>query len=91
LKTVRGLIVSKWWREDNSLTLKVTIPVNSRGEVYIPLIILKNPVIKEGEKVIWKDDKFVQEIPEITFIKKEENYIVFNIGSGNYTFKVEPS
>jgi len=88
LKTIRGLIVSKWWREDNSLTLEVTIPVNSRGEVYIPLIALKNPVIKEGEKVIWKDDKFVQEIPEITFIKKEENHIIFNIGSGSYVFRV---
>jgi alpha-L-rhamnosidase len=91
LKTIRGLVVSKWRREGNSLTLEVTIPVNSRGEVYVPLIALKNPVIKEGEKIIWKDEKFIQEFPEITFIKKEEDYIVFSIGSGSYVFKVEAS
>ncbi len=89
LKTIRGLVISKWWRKSNSMVLEVAIPVNSRGEVYIPLIGLKNPAIKENGKIIWKNETFIQESPEITFIRKNENYVVFEIGSGNYIFQVE--
>ena len=89
LKTVRGLVVSKWWKEEKSLVLEATIPVNSTGEVYVPKMDLKNPVIKEGEKIVWKDKAFIQGVSGITSAREEEKYIVFNVGSGTYFFKVE--
>ncbi|MCX8170833.1 MAG: glycoside hydrolase family 78 protein [Candidatus Bathyarchaeota archaeon] len=88
LKTIRGLVISKWRRDNNSITLEVKIPVNSKGEVYIPLLGLKNPVIRENERIIWKNETFIHEAPEITFVRKEENYLILEIGSGSYVFQV---
>jgi len=55
INTIRGLVSSRWAKKGKSLTLEVTIPVNSEGKVYVPTIGLKNPIVKENGKVIWKD------------------------------------
>ncbi|MEM2151334.1 MAG: family 78 glycoside hydrolase catalytic domain [Candidatus Bathyarchaeia archaeon] len=89
LRTIRGLIVSKWFREKDSLTLEVSIPVNSIGEVYVPVVDIKNPVVKEGETVVWRDGEFVQKVQGIMSARREGEYIVFNVGSGKYLFRVE--
>jgi alpha-L-rhamnosidase len=88
LRTVRGLVASKWWREEKTLTLEVNIPVNSVGEVYIPTMNIKNPVIKEGEAIVWKDGELAQRVPGLISARKEGDYIIFNVGSGKYIFWV---
>jgi hypothetical protein len=81
-------VASKWWREEKTLTLEVNIPVNSVGEVYIPTINIKNPVIKEGEEIVWKDGELTQRVPGLISARKEGDYIIFNVGSGKYIFWV---
>ncbi|MCS7120133.1 MAG: family 78 glycoside hydrolase catalytic domain [Nitrososphaerota archaeon] len=88
INTHRGLIVSKWWRDVNSLMMEISIPVNSKAEVHIPLLD-KNQIIKENEKVIWREGQFICDLPEITFNRIETDRIVLNVGSGNYHFKIE--
>lgn len=89
LKTIRGLIASSWWREKDSLTLEVNIPVNSVGEVYVPVIGAWNPVVKEGETIVWRDGELVQKVQGVTSARREGDHIVFNVGSGKYVFRVE--
>jgi alpha-L-rhamnosidase len=86
VKTFRGLISSGWRKEKNSLFLDVTVPVNSKGRVSLPDLVLKNTIVKEGGKVIWKDNHYIQSVVGITSGKQENGYIVFEIGSGTYSF-----
>ncbi len=89
LNTIRGLIVSRWWkRSDTTLTLEVVIPVNSKGEVYVPTMGLKNPVVEESGRIVWKDGCFIEGVPGVESGRVEDNYIIFNVGSGSYTFSV---
>jgi len=89
VNTIRGTVSSIWRREGNSLVLEVSLPVNSKGKVYVPDLGLKNPVVREGDKIVWKDGAYIQGVPGITSGKREAGYIVFEVGSGTYLFRLE--
>mgnify|MGYP000226888060 CR=1 FL=1 len=89
INTIRGKVSSSWRKEEDSLVLEVSLPVNSRGEVHIPDLGLKNPMVKEGGKIIWKNEAYVKGVPGITSGKREEGYIIFEVGSGTYSFQIE--
>lgn len=89
VKTLRGLIKSSWRKENDSILLNVTIPFNSSAEVYIPFAFMKKDevlVSVKGRK-IWKNG-ILPGLPE-GIIKGEikENYIVFVVSSGTYSFR----
>ena len=88
INTIRGLVASSWRREDDSLVLEVTIPVNSRGEVSVPDLGLSNPIIKESGNVVWKDGTYVGDITGIVSGKKEDGRVTFEVGSGTYSFQI---
>ncbi len=89
IKTVRGMVSSSWEKTDDSLTLKVSIPVNSQAKVSIPKIGLKDVTVKESGKIIFEDGLYVGDAPGITNGSESIQYITFNVGSGPYSFKVE--
>lgn len=89
IKTIRGIVSSRWYRDEKSLTVEVTIPANSTAEVYVPIKNFNNPVVKESNIVVWKDNRFVEGAIGITSGKRVNHNIVFDIGSGSYTFLVE--
>jgi alpha-L-rhamnosidase len=89
LATMRGIITSRWEKRRGLLTLKVTIPVNSRGEIYLPTLGVKKPVIEEGGIVVWRDDHYVEGCPGIESGRREGEYVVLSIGSGSYTFSIK--
>jgi alpha-L-rhamnosidase len=91
VNTIRGLVTSSWRREEKSLTLEVTLPVNSKGKVHIPLLGLKNPVVREGREVIFKDGSYIQGVSGITAGKQDEEFITFDVGSGTYSFWIGES
>jgi len=88
IKTVRGTISSSWKKRENSLILEVILPVNSQAKVSIPKMGLHNVTIKEGGKVIWKDGSYVSSIAGISDGSESANYVIFNIGSGSYSFEL---
>jgi len=88
VKTVRGKIKSNWIRKNNGFQLNVTIPVNSQAKVYIPKVGLKNVTVKESGKIIFQDDSYIDGIVGINDGKKNANYVIFNIGSGSYSFEL---
>ena len=91
VNTIRGLVASSWRKEEDSLLLKVTLPVNSKGKVSIPDLGLKNPVVKEGEEVIWKDGAYIAGVSGIFSGKRENGYITLKVGSGVYSFRIAES
>lgn len=79
-ESVQGIISSDWKKEGSIFTLKVTIPVNTTAEIWIPA--KENGQITEGGKKI-------QEIKDIRFLRYEKGYAVVVVGSGEYNFKTE--
>ena len=88
VKTVRGLLSSRWVKDGNALTLEVTIPANTQGEVSIPKMGLADVIVKEGDKTIWKNGLFDDKVDGITSAIESEGYVSFEVGSGFYRFEI---
>jgi len=88
LKTVRGSVSSSWEKTDDSLTLKVTIPVNSVAKVGVPKIDLQNVNVTESDRTVWKNRRFIKEVSGITTGVETNDYVTFETGSGTYTFRL---
>jgi len=88
VRTIRGMVSSSWIRENSSFLLKVSLPVNSQTKVCIPRMGLKNAVVKESGRIIWKDGCYVEGTPGITGGSEEEDYVIFDVGSGSYSFEL---
>jgi alpha-L-rhamnosidase len=86
VNTIRGLVSSSWRKETNALILDVTLPVNSGGKICLPLAGLKNPVVTETGNLIYQDASFISGAAGITTGKREEDYLIFHVGSGTYSF-----
>jgi len=89
VRTVQGVIASGWKKDGNALTLDVTIPTGARAAVSVPAIGLKNAIITEGGTVVWKDGAYVKGVAGIAAGKQEVECYTFDVGSGQYQFKVE--
>ncbi len=76
-KSVYGLITSEWNLKNDELNLKVTIPVNTSATIYVPA---KDPDnVKESNKPAEKSEG-------VKFISIEDNFAVYQVGSGIYLF-----
>jgi len=76
-KSVYGRIKSSWRLTDDKFTWDVSIPANTTATIYIPALI-KEEVLEENGAISKSD--------HITFVKWENNYAVFEVESGNYSF-----
>ena len=88
IKTVRGIISSSWERTSDSLTLEVTIPVNSQAKVSVPKMGLENIVIAESGNPIWKDGSYIGSAAGIADGSESDDYVTFDVGSGSYVFQL---
>ncbi len=88
IQTVRGLAAAHWRKGDQSLTLKVTIPVNSEATVSIPTCGLRHIEITESGQLLWKDGTRQQPIAGISGGIEEAQYVTVELGSGIYNFEV---
>lgn len=70
--SIHGLIVSDWKIDGHVFKLNVSIPANTTAMVYIPA---------ENQKDVQLTDS-----QGVKFIRKEENYILYEVPSGNYQF-----
>ncbi len=77
--SIRGLIRSDWQIVDGILELDVTIPANSRAEVYVPAS--SADAVKEGGRPAAQADG-------VKFLRMEGSAAVFAVGSGQYRFSV---
>jgi alpha-L-rhamnosidase len=87
IKTVRGVVSSSWVRDGRSISLEVTIPVNSRGSVSVPKMGLKDVTVTEGDEIVWFDGGFVGGVPGIAGGSESPDYVTFEVGSGSYRFE----
>jgi len=90
MDTIRGTVSSSWTHSAGSTTLDVTIPVNSDARIVIPRENdMSEVTVTEGERVVFEKGQYVPGDAGITGATAEKNGdIIFNAGSGNYSFKL---
>jgi len=76
-RSIAGDILAHWEISGNMLTYRVTVPVNSTAEVFVPC--------KSGTAVTI-DGKAPADIRGIKILTHVAGYQVFSTGSGSYTF-----
>ncbi len=79
---------SDWTKDYDSLTLKISVPVNSCAKVSVPKRGWQQVCIKEGDASIWKNGTAVQGVEGISRGEETEEYVTFDVGSGVYCFEV---
>jgi alpha-L-rhamnosidase len=76
-----GLIKSEWTVSNGNLNWNLVLPANTHAEIYIPAHSIDE--ISENRQPVKNRE-------EIKFVKTENGYVILDIGSGNYTFSVNP-
>lgn len=79
-ESINGPIASSWNWEGNSLTMNVTIPVNTKATIYVPTTSVAS--LMEGNKA-------VAENSYISLIDFKDNVAILEVGSGTYAFQSE--
>lgn len=91
VKTIRGEVVSDWKKQGDSLILKITIPGNSTGKLYIPKMDLSHVTVAEEGHTIWQNSTYIGGVTGITSGTENQDYVLFEAESGSYAFKVSGS
>lgn len=76
-ESIYGAVVSDWKRERDTITLRVSIPVNTTATVYI--------AAREAEGVT-EGSRPAGEAEGVRFLRFENGEAVYSVGSGNYVF-----
>ena len=76
-KSVRGEIRSEWSLKNGSFDLTVTLPPNTLDQVYIPA--------KSADRVT-ESGRLAGTAPGVHFLRMQDGYAVYQVGSGTYHF-----
>jgi alpha-L-rhamnosidase len=79
-QSVYGEIKTQWKFEGEDYLLNVSIPANTSATVY---------VLADNEQKVTESGKSISDKPELKFLKKERQFAVYEIESGNYQFHSE--
>ncbi|MBA7501245.1 MAG: Bacterial alpha-L-rhamnosidase [Clostridia bacterium] len=88
IRTMRGMISSSWKKSDHSLALNIILPVNTQAKVSVPKMNLGDVTIKESGKTVWENSSYIEGIAGITGASEDDEYVIFNVGSGSYSFEL---
>lgn len=72
-QSIRGIIKCSWKKEASEFSLRVSIPVNAKAEIWIPA--------KENAKV-------TESGQPVKVVRYQSGYAIIEIGSGDYLYKV---
>jgi alpha-L-rhamnosidase len=92
LATIRGTVSSSWSHSPGLITLDVAIPVNSDAQVVVSAEEQMTDVaIREGDRVVWENGHYVGGDPGLTGATQDGRAIIFQVGSGTYSFRLTGS
>jgi alpha-L-rhamnosidase len=83
-KSMYGNVVVNWGKQDNGVSFHIEIPVNTSAKVYLPA---------NDKNDIYEGEQLAEESESIEYVGSEKNkaignYIIYNVASGIYDFKV---
>jgi len=80
--SIRGRIAVAWKRESGRFALDVSVPGNTRATVFVPA---------PNAEAVTEGGKPAGEAEGVRLLRVEEGHAVYDVGSGDYAFCVEPS
>ncbi|MCL6672591.1 family 78 glycoside hydrolase catalytic domain [Streptomyces panaciradicis] len=80
LKTVYGLLSSRWNTDHGGFDLRVTVPVNTVAEVHVP---------SANRWAVTEGGRPADDVRGVRFLRMEHGTAVFEVGSGSYRFSVD--
>jgi alpha-L-rhamnosidase len=83
IETVRGAVTSKWSRSGENLRMEVTVPVGSTAEVHVLKQRWNETTVVESGRTVWKDGHAMEGVTA----RDSDDAIVFEVGSGTYSFE----
>jgi alpha-L-rhamnosidase len=90
VKTIRGTVESSWSRDAQGVTMKVRVPVGSDAHVTVPRPQeLTDITVDESGKSVWEKGQYVPGAAGITGAAKDDDGIAFDLGSGEYSFRLK--
>jgi hypothetical protein len=90
VKTIRGTVESSWSRDPQGVTLKVRVPIGADAHVLVPRPQeMTGVTVEESGKAVWANGQYVPGVAGITGGTKEDDGIVFELGSGEYSFRLK--
>jgi len=88
INTIRGRVHVSWEKTNDSIKIVTQIPMGCTAEVWLPKYDTTSAIL-EGENVIWEKGKTTTENAAITLKEEKEEYLLFELGSGFYEFKIK--
>jgi alpha-L-rhamnosidase len=79
-QSIHGRIATHWGLQDNTLTLEVTIPVNTTATVYVPT---RRPT------GVTESGRPAGSAPGVTEKTPDDGFAVFEVESGRYRFSAD--
>ncbi|MBU7595731.1 family 78 glycoside hydrolase catalytic domain [Metabacillus halosaccharovorans] len=91
--SIRGRIASKWEKKEESFILCVQIPPNVTADITIPNLFGQDPVLYEGETVIYKHNEWLADSQVFSILSDQSDnaFAILTTGSGSYKFKLQKS
>jgi len=83
--TIRGVVASSWRKDGDRLYMDVTIPANSTASVHVPT---QGGEVTEGGDSVW-DGTSLRSVPGLRSAEMQNGVLVFEIGSGSYSFQIQ--
>ena len=78
--SIQGPIVSEWNLNGDTLTMNVTIPMNTTALVYVPA---------RRASSVMENARAAATSPGVSFLRFEEPFAVYAVGSGAYEFTTQ--
>jgi alpha-L-rhamnosidase len=88
-ETLRGKVLSSWRRSDDGLRLEVMVPFGSTARIFVPKLGLHDVSVSEGGKPLWQDKKSAGSVEGVTAVSENDDDVVVDAGSGDYTFHLK--
>ena len=82
-ESVRGTVATRWQRTEAGFELDVTVPPTAIGLVYVPAARAAD-VTESGSGAAVAADR----APGVTLVGIEGDRVVYEVGSGDYRFRV---
>jgi len=88
LDTVRGRVASRWRLTKRGIDVWVSVPANSRADVFIPKLGRKEFRIEESGVTIWRGGRLAEDVTGVTGAEDDGDCLRFEVCSGQYAFSL---
>ncbi|MGH9470895.1 MAG: family 78 glycoside hydrolase catalytic domain [Terriglobia bacterium] len=85
--TIRGTVSSSWVHSPGEIKLDVVIPAGADATILVPKELDMTAIgVHEGDHLVWQGHRYVAGDPGVTGAHETARGVLFDTGSGHYSF-----